>query len=78
MNLNPVASVISRILSLAALLLLVLAIAEWLSNAFGYTILSEAYKPGRLMEFAAMLAIFVIAILLRQVREELRKDHRVS
>jgi hypothetical protein len=78
MNLNPIASVLSRIFSLAAFLLLVLSIAEWLSNAFGYTILRQAYRPGRMMEFAAIFAIFFIAMLLRQVREELRKGNRAS
>jgi hypothetical protein len=78
MNLNRLASLVSRVFSIAASLLLILAIAEWVSNAAGYTILGQAYKPGRLVELAAISTIFVIALLLRQVREEIRKNHRTS
>jgi hypothetical protein len=40
---------------------------------FGYTILQQTYKPGRLLEFAAIFLIFVIALLLRQVRDALKE-----
>jgi hypothetical protein len=33
----------------------------------------ETRRPGRLIELAAALAVIVIALLLRQIREELRK-----
>ncbi len=32
----------------------------------------QMYVPGRLLELAATLLVFVIAVLLRQVRDELR------
>jgi hypothetical protein len=31
------------------------------------------YQPGRMLEFASILLIFVIAILLRQIRDNVRK-----
>ena len=66
-------SLLSRVLFLAAFLLLAIAVLERLVNYVGYTIVGAAYTSGRLLEFAAMMLLFVIAILLRQTREELRK-----
>ncbi len=78
MKLNPLVVVVNRVFSIAAFLLLVLAAVEWVANALGYTILRQVYRPGRLIEIAATFTIFVIALLLRQVREELRKDRGAS
>jgi hypothetical protein len=54
----------------AAFVLLVVAIVE-------RAVTAETYSPGRLLEIAAMLMIFVIAMLLRQVRDELRKRNQL-
>ena len=66
-------SMLSRVLFLASLLLLAIAVLERLVNYFGYTILLGGYTSGRMLEFAAIFLLFVITILLRQTREELRK-----
>ena len=73
MNYDRLASILSRIFTFGALLLMVLAAIEYAANLAGYTVVHQAYRPGRLIEIAAALTVFVIAILLRQIREELRK-----
>jgi hypothetical protein len=69
-------SVVARGFFFGAVVLLALAGMEWIANVFGLEILKPFYTAGRLLEFAAILLVFVIAILLRQVREELRKLKR--
>jgi hypothetical protein len=67
------ASVINRVLFLGAGLLFVFAIAEKIANAAGYTIINQAYAPGRLLEFAAIMVLFVVALLLREIRDDGRR-----
>ena len=77
MNLETLGSVISRILFVGSLLLIATAGLERFVNFFGYTILPDTlYSPGRLLEFAAIFVIVVIAFLLRQVREELKMTNK--
>ena len=71
--LDKLSSFISRLFFLAAFVLIVLAIAEGAVNFFGYTIVGEAYRAGRLLEFAAVLLIFVVALTLRQLRDKIAK-----
>jgi hypothetical protein len=66
-------SFLSRALFLASFLLLLIAVVERLVNYLGYTIVGGGYAPGRMLEFAGIMLLFVIAILLRQAREELRR-----
>jgi len=73
MNLDRLGSLISHVFSMVAIVLLAVGVVEWLANVFGYTILNQRYRPGRLMELAAIFAVFVVALLLRQVRQEIRK-----
>jgi hypothetical protein len=73
MNLDRLGSLLSHVFSGVAFVLLALGVVEWLANILGYTIVNQVYRPGRLMEFAAIYAIFVVALLLRQVRQEIRK-----
>jgi hypothetical protein len=51
-----------------AFALLALAVCEALANNFGYTITRGAYTAGRLLEFAAVFLLFVVTLLLRQIR----------
>ena len=71
MNLGKVVSVVSRLFFLGAFALLALALIERIANAFGYTIL-RIYAGSRLLEFAAILLVFVIAMQLREMKEELK------
>lgn len=73
MEYNKVTSVLSRIFIFGALALTALAITESLANRFGCTVVREAYRSGRLLEFAAMSAVIATALLLRQIRDELQK-----
>ena len=70
---NTLTSTLSRIFALAAAAAFALAVIEFAANVLGYTLLREERTPGRLLELAAILLVFVIALLLRQIREELRK-----
>ena len=74
MALEKLISIACRALFLGAFILLIVAVGEKIVNLLGYTILQETrYTSWRLLEFAALFLIFVIAILLREIREELRK-----
>lgn len=66
-------SFISRLLFIVAALLLVVALIDWIIGWFGYALTWVPYEPGRLLEFAAILVTFVIALLLRQIRDVLRQ-----
>ena len=63
-------SVLNRILFMAAGVLFALAVAEKVSNAAGYTLVGSSYSPGRLIEFAAIMVLFVVALLLREIRDQ--------
>ena len=70
-------SVIVRLSFAGSLLLNGFAVLERVLNIFGYTILPDlTFSPGRLLEFAAIFLIAVIAMLLRQVREELKHANK--
>lgn len=64
----------SRLFFFAAFVLLVVAVWDWVLRLFGYTLSWLPYQPGRLFEFAAIMLIFVIAVLLRQIRDAVRKN----
>jgi len=77
MNFEKLASVALRITFLGSLLLIASACVERFVNFFGYTILPEPrYSSGRMLELAAVFLIAVIALLLREVRDELRTAHK--
>jgi preprotein translocase subunit SecY len=71
MSLEKLVSLVSRLFFLGAFVLLALALIERIANAAGYTIF-QLYKGGRLLEFAVVLLVFVIAVQLREMKEELK------
>jgi len=71
MSLEKLISMVSRFFFLGAFVLLGLALIEKLANVANYTILQQ-YRGGRLLDFAVVLLIFVIAMQLRQMKEDLR------
>jgi hypothetical protein len=73
MNYNSITSVLYRICAVGAVGFLAVAAIESVVKEYKYTVVHERYEPGRLLEFAVMSTIFAIALLLRQIREELRK-----
>lgn len=61
-------SLISRILFLGAFVLAGVAVLEKVVNAAGYTILQGRWESSRLLEFAAIALMFVVALQLRDIR----------
>ena len=71
MTIEKLSSAMSRLFFFGALVLLGLAVLEKLVNLLGFTIL-RSYGAGRFLEFAGILMVFVVAVLLRQIREALK------
>lgn len=62
---------IARLLFALALGMLGVAIIEFLANLMDYTVLRGILSPGRMIEMSAALLLFVVADLLRQIRDGL-------
>ena len=77
MNLEKLASLALRVVFVGSLVLMGMACLERVVNFFDYTILPEPrYSPARMIEFATSFLIVVIALLLREVRDELRSARK--
>ena len=72
MDVNKWSSIGSRLCFAVAFILFVLAILEWVLARLGVAF-TIGYNAGRLAEFAVMFLIPVVTVLLREIREELRK-----
>ncbi len=68
---DKLTSVLSRIFFTVAFILFLIAASDWLLRVFGWTWSWSGYTPGRLFELSAILMIFVVVLLLRQIRERL-------
>ncbi|MBI1723048.1 MAG: hypothetical protein HYR48_03985 [Gemmatimonadetes bacterium] len=73
MDFDKLSSQASRVFFTAAFTLFTVAVIQWFLSWFHLSLFGRTYTPGRLLEFAVISLIFVIALLLRQIREELRK-----
>ena len=69
MNMTTIYHLSARAFFFLALGMLGVAIIETLVNLLDYTILRGIYTAGRLIELSAALLVFVITILLRQIRD---------
>ena len=76
MNLESLYHWFARLFFFVGLALLGIAALEVVMNLLGFTILRDYYSKGRLVELAAALLVFVIAVLLRQIRDELKTARR--
>ena len=74
MNVDNLYKIFSRFLFFLALAVLAVAFIEMAADSLGASILSGLYTTGRLIELSAALLIFVITILLRQIRDALRNQ----
>jgi hypothetical protein len=74
MNYDRLASLVSRAFVFGAFVLIAVGVIEYLANMFGYTVIGLAHTPSHLIELGAALTVIVIALLLRQIREQLRKS----
>jgi hypothetical protein len=74
MTLEKLESLVSRLFFFGAFLLLALALIERTAQFFDFTFVRE-FKTATMLDMAAVLLVFVIAILLREIREAVkRKD----
>ncbi len=73
MNLDNLNSIVSRICFFGGFAFLGLVLVEELALWFGGSFLAHAYTPETLLNIGAVLFIVVIALLLRQIREELKR-----
>ena len=64
----------ARLFFVGASVVIVLAFMEWIAQFLRFSLISYMYKPGRLLELAATLLVFVIVVLLHEIRDELRKN----
>ena len=76
MNMTMIYHLFARLLFFLALGVLSVAMIEIFLNFLDYTILRGIYNPGRLIELSAALLVFVIAVLLRQIRDGVTKQRR--
>ncbi|KAA3633199.1 MAG: hypothetical protein DWP97_09615 [Calditrichaeota bacterium] len=70
---DKLSSLLSRLFFSVGLILLIIAIIDWCMRLFGYTFSWLEYQPGRLFEFSAILMITVAVLILRQIRNQLKK-----
>lgn len=72
MNLEIFYRYFARLMFIIASAAIGVAFLEWILGVFGLSIINELYRPRVILDIAAPLLIFVIAVLLRQIRDELR------
>ena len=73
MDLARYSSIASRIGFFGAFAFLCMAAVERLANGAGYTTtLTQFGRPGQMLEYAIVLLIFVIALLLRDIRQRIK------
>jgi hypothetical protein len=65
-------SLLSRAFFFISFVFLALSVMESLARRLGYTILRHSFEPARLLEYAVILLVFVVAMLLRQIRDGAR------
>lgn len=72
MKMDKLLSIVNRIFFTIAFIFLLTAIIEWFLGLFNWTLSFVDYQAGRLFEFSGIFLLFVITILLRQMRENLK------
>ena len=72
MDFDQISSLASRVLFGLTFVLLGLSVLERIARVFDASVL-PGYTSARMLEIAVAFAIFVAVLLLRQIREELRK-----
>lgn len=65
-------SLLCRAFFFVAFAFLALSVVESLARRMGYTILRHTFEPARLLDYAVILLVFVVAMLLRQIRDGAR------
>ncbi len=75
MELDRLNSIVARTFFFGAFLLLAIAVIEKLLNVLDASIPGVTVAPSKLLEWAVILLVFVIALLLRQIREAQKTKH---
>jgi len=70
---DKILALIYRIGFVMAFAVAALAVAEGFAQLLGHTIMQGTYGAGRLFELSGILMIFVIALLLRDIRDDARR-----
>ena len=73
MSEEQIMSALSRVFFFTALFFLMLAVTEKGLNLIGMTIPVVSVSPLQLLNWTIPPLLFVMAIMLRQIREELRR-----
>ena len=68
---SKLGSILTNLFFFSGFACLGIGVIERIVRSFGYTILQGRFSAGRLVEFAAILAIFAMMLLLSQIRREL-------
>lgn len=71
MDIDKVFNLAARFLFFVATAMLVAAFIKLVFGMFGYTFLGADYTAGRFIELSGSLLVFVVVILLRQIRNAL-------
>lgn len=66
-------SLLSRVLFVAAFALAALGVWEKLARLLGYTVVRGYYDPWRLLEYAVVALLFVMALQLREIKMTMRE-----
>lgn len=69
---SNLSSLVNRSLFTLAFVLAALAVVEKLANLLDFTLL-RGYSPSRLLEVAVVALLFVVALLLREVRDGMQR-----
>lgn len=69
---EKLSSLVCRAFFAAAFALLAVSLLEAGVRRLGYTFLRHSFEPARLLEYAVILLVFVLAMLLRQIRDGLK------
>ena len=72
MNKHDILHNSARIVFIGASAAILLAFLELGAQFFGTSLIGNLYPSGRIIELAAALLVLVIAITLREIRDELR------
>ncbi len=78
MNLDNLNSVVSRGCFFGGFAFLGLVLVEELLLSFGSSFLAQAYTPETLLNIGGVHFVVVIALLLRQIREELKRRNLIE
>ena len=71
---KPIENLIIRALLVAGAISVALAFAEGLAQLLGASLVARMYGPARLLEIGGVLFVFSIALLLRQIRDQLASN----